>query len=127
MNEETIARTKRLAAFAIIVGVVLYLSKFLRAYFPDNDGVLFVLGFLPNFGLAFAIPFIYVSNRVRVKKPIKHFGISCVVTLLLMILNEVRDKYQTGRVFDMIDIYASVAGVILAYLVFRWSFRLTST
>lgn len=127
MNEETITRMKRLAAFAIMVGIILYLSKFLRAYFVDNDYVLFILGFLPNFGLAFSIPFIYVSNRIRQSKPIRHFGISCVVTLLLMILNEIRDKYQTGRVFDMLDIYASIAGSILAYLVFRWTSRLTST
>ncbi len=127
MNEETITRTKRLAAFAIIVGIILYLSKFLRAYFVDNDYLLFILGFLPNVGLAFSIPFIFVSNRVRQRKPIRHFGISCVVTLLLMTLNEIRDNYQTGRVFDMLDIYASIAGSILAYLVFRRTFRLTST
>jgi len=125
--EETIIRTKRLAAFAIIIGILLYLSKFLRAYFVNNDYVLFILGFLPNFGLAFSIPFIYVSNRVRQRKPIRHFGISCVVTLLLMALNEIRDGYQTGRVFDMLDIYASVTGSVLAYLVFRWTFRQTST
>ena len=127
MNEETISRVKRLAALAIIVGIILYLSKFLRAYFVDNDYVLFILGFLPNFGLAFSIPFIYVSNRIRQSKPIRHFGISCVVTLLLMILNEIRDKYQSGRVFDMFDIYASITGSILAYLIFRWTVRLTST
>ena len=127
MNEETITKTKRLAAFAIIVGIFLYLSKFLRVYFVDNHSTIFILGFLPNFGLAFSLPFIYVSNRVRQKKPIRHFNISCAVTLLLMVLNEVRDKYQTGRVFDILDIYASVTGTILAYLVFRWTFRLTST
>jgi hypothetical protein len=126
MNEETIIKAKRLAALAIIVGISLYLSKFLRGYFIDNNSVIFILGFLPNFGLSLTLPFIYVSNRVRQKKPIRHFGVSCMVTLLLMLLNEVRDKYQTGRVFDMLDIYASVIGVILAYLVFRWTFRLTS-
>jgi len=123
MNEGTITKTKRLAAFAIVVGIILYLSKFLREYFADNYSVLFILGFLPNLGLAFAIPFIYVSNRVRQRKPVKHFSISCVVTLLLMVLNEIRDQYQTGRVFDMLDIYASLTGVILAYLVFRMTLR----
>ena len=119
MNKGTITKTKGIAAFAIIAGMILYLSKFLRGCFIDNSSALFVLGFLPNFGLAFAIPFIYVSNRMRQRKQVKHFNISCVVTLLLMILNEIRDKYQTGRVFDMFDIYASFAGVIFAYLVFR--------
>ena len=127
MNEETITRAKRSAAYAIIVGIILYLSKFLREYFVDNNSLLIILGFLPNLGLAFAIPFIYVSNRVRQRKPVRHFGISCIVTLVLMVLNEIRDKYQAGRVFDVLDIYASVAGIILAYLVYRWTFSLTST
>jgi glycopeptide antibiotics resistance protein len=119
MSEGSIVKTKRLAEYAIILGILSYLSKFLRPYFVSNESVLFILGFLPNFGLAFSIPFIYVSNRVRRGKPVRHFGIACAVTLLLMILNEIRDEYQTGRVFDVFDIYASVAGIILAYLVYR--------
>ena len=109
---------KKIVAGAIIVGILLYLSKFLRPCFSDNNSVLFILSFLPNLGLAFAMPFIYVSNRVRLNKPVKHFTISCIVTLFLMILNEIRDKYQSGRVFDWNDMYASLAGVIFAFLVF---------
>jgi hypothetical protein len=119
MNPTNAKIEKTIATGAIIVGIVLYLSKFLRPYFSDKNTVLFILGFLPNFGLAFAIPFIYVSNRVRLNKPVKHFNISCVVTLILMILNEIRDKYQSGRVYDWYDIYASLAGVIFAFLVFH--------
>ena len=119
MNKTTITKANKIVAFAIIVGFILYLSKFLREHFAGNYSVLFILGFLPNLGLAFAIPFIYVSNRVRLQKLVKHFNIACVVTLVLMILNEVRDKYQTGRMFDVLDIFASLAGVIFAYLVFQ--------
>jgi hypothetical protein len=119
MNSINAKKEEKIVTSAIIVGVMLYLSKFLRHYFSDNNSVLFILGFLPNLGLAFAIPFIYFSNRVRLNKPVKHFTISCIVTLLLMILNEVRDKYQSGRVFDWYDIYASFAGVIFAFLVFH--------
>ena len=111
-------KEKKIVAGAIVVGMILYLSKFLRPYFGENNFALFILGFLPNFGLAFAMPFIYVGNRVRLNKPAKHFAISCIVTFLLMILNEIRDKYQSGRVFDWYDIYASLAGVIFAFLVF---------
>ena len=126
MSVETVTKTKRVAAFAIVVGILLYLSKFLRVYFIDYSSIIFILGFLPNFGLAFALPFIYVSNRVRLQKPIRHIGISCAVTIMLMVLNEIRDQYQTGRVFDMLDIYASGTGAILAYFIIRWTFRLTS-
>lgn len=120
MNGSTIAKTNKVAAFSIIAGIILYLSKYLRVYFTDNAFVTFVLGFLPNFGLSFAIPFVYVSNRVRQKKAVKHFPAACLVTLVLMILNEIRDKYQPGRTFDMFDIYASFAGVLAAYLLFRF-------
>lgn len=115
MNENT----NRITALAVSIGTLLYLSKFLRHYFTDNHAVLFVLGFLPNLGLSFAIPFIYVANRVRQRKPVNHFILSCVVTFLAMILNEIRDNYQPGRVFDTLDIYASLAGVFMAYVVFR--------
>ena len=118
MNSTNAKKERKIATGAIIVGIILYLSKFLRPYFSDNNTILFILGFLPNFGLAFAIPFIYVSNRLRLNKPVKHFTISCIVTLILMILNEIRDKYQSGRVFDWNDMYASLAGVIFAFLVF---------
>ena len=110
-------KKKNIVAGAIVVGMILYLSKFLRPYFGDNNFALLILGFLPNFGLAFAMPFIYVANRIRLNKPAKHFTISCIVTFLLMILNEIRDKYQSARVFDWYDIYASLAGVSFAFLV----------
>jgi len=111
-------KEKKIVIAAIIFGIILYLSKFLRVY-TDNDSALFILSFLPNFGLAFALPFIYISNRVRLNKPVKHFTVSSIVTLLLMILNEIRDKYQSGRVFDWNDIYASFAGVVFSFVVFH--------
>lgn len=105
--------------YAIAAGIIVYLSKFARGYFSDNDAVLFILGFLPNAGLAFALPFIYAANRIRLHKPVKHFAAACLITLLLMILNEIRDKYQSGRVFDWYDIYASAAAVAFAFLLYR--------
>jgi hypothetical protein len=123
MNPVNVRKEKLIVAGSIIFGIMMYLSKLLRAHFRDNNSVLFILGFLPNFGLAFTIPFIYVSNRVRLNRPVKHFIFSCIVSLLLMILNEIRDKYQEGRVFDWYDIYASFAGVISAFLVFHLALK----
>jgi len=125
MNTINTKKEKKIVTGAIIVGIMAYLSKFLRPNFSDNNSILFILSFLPNFGLAFAIPFIYVSNRVRLNKPVKHFTISCIITLSLMILNETRDKYQSGRVFDWYDIYASFVGVIFAFLVFHLALKKT--
>ncbi len=110
--------TKR-STGAIIVGIILYLSKFLRPFFNNNPYILTILGFLPNFGLAFAIPFIYVVNRIRLNKPVRHFTIACIVTLVLMVLNEIRDRFQPGRVFDWYDICASVFGVASSFLLFH--------
>ena len=120
---KNVKRGRAIVAGAIIVGIILYLSKFLRLNFRDQNSALFILGFLPNFGLAFAMPFIYVSNRVRLNKPVKHFTISCIVTLLLMILNEIRDQYQSGRVFDWYDIFGSLAGVVFAFLMFHMALK----
>lgn len=125
MNSTNENKEKKIVTAAIIVGIILYLSKFLRTSFNDNDTALFILGFLPNFGLAFTLPFIYVSNRIRLNKPVKHFAVSCIVTLLLMILNEIRDQYQSGRVFDWNDIFASFSGVIFAFLVFHAALKNT--
>ena len=119
MNPLNTKKENKIVTGVIIAGIILYLSKFLRPYFSDDNSVLTILGFLPNSGLALAMPFIYVSNRIRLNKPVKHFTISCIITLLLMILNEIRDKYQSGRVFDWYDIYSSFAGVIVALIVFH--------
>jgi len=118
-------KQKKIVIGAIAAGIMLYLSKFLRPYFPDNTSVLLILGCLPNFGLSLAMPFIYVSNRLRLNKAVSHFMIACTITLLLMVLNEIRDKYQSGRVFDWYDIYASFAGVIFAFFVFYLAIKRT--
>ncbi len=107
-------------SFFILIGMLLYLSKYSRSYFHENEHVLFILGFLPNFGLAFAMPFIWVSNRLRHHKIGNTIWMACLVTFLLMVLNEVRDIFQKDRVFDMLDIYASLAAVILAYFIYTW-------
>ena len=125
MDPTSTNREKKIVTAVIIFGITLYLSKFLRPWFSDNNCVLSILGFLPNIGLALAIPFIYVSNRVRLNKPVNHFKISCLVTFVLMILNEIRDKYQPGRVFDWYDLYASFAGVVFALFVFQVTFKRT--
>ncbi|THU37972.1 hypothetical protein FAM09_14890 [Niastella caeni] len=126
MTPKNIKDERKIVTAAISAGIILYLSKFLRPYFSDNNSALFILGFLPNLGLAFALPFIYVANRIRLNKPIKHFTISCVVTLFLMILNEIRDQYQSGRVFDWYDIFGSLGGVVFAFLVFNFVFKVNS-
>ena len=119
MNVTNKKREKRLFVVAITIGTLLYLSKFLRPYLYGNGTALSLVGVLPNFGLAFAIPFIYASNRTRINKPIKHFTAACVVTLLLMILNEIGDRYRPDRVFDWYDIYASATGVAFSFLLFH--------
>lgn len=110
-------KNNHLVSAGVVIGILLYLSKFLRPYFSQHEMALFLLGFLPNFGLAFAIPFIYVGNRIRLNKAIKQLPVVCMITLALMAANEIRDRYQPGRVFDLYDSLASFAGVSLAFVI----------
>ena len=109
--------------FCIVLGWVLYFSRFARTSFKEHEILLFGLGFIPNFGLSFALPLIYVSNRIKSNQPIKHFNLACLITLLIMILNELVDKIQPSRVFDWLDIYASFVGVVCAYVFYRFIFN----
>ena len=109
--------------FCIVLGWALYLSRYARTGFKEQGTVLFWLGFIPNFGLSFALPLIYVSNRIKSNQPIKHFNLACLITLLIMIFNELVDKIQPSRVFDWFDIYASFVGVVCAYLFYRFIFN----
>ena len=69
------------------------------------------------------MPFIYIGNRVRLNKPAKHFTVLYIVTFLLMIVNEIRDKYQSERVFDWYDIRALLTGVIFAFILFNMTLK----
>lgn len=40
MTERAIKKSNKIAALAIILGIILYLSKFLRPYFHDNHSML---------------------------------------------------------------------------------------
>lgn len=117
-EEESGKIVHRVATAAISVGMLLYLSKFLRPYFTHQETALFILGILPNFGMSLAIPFIYILHRQRLKKTIDRFAIVCCSTLLLMVLNEIRDYYQKNWVFDWMDMAASFVGVLIAYLIY---------
>ena len=78
--------------FCIAAGWILYFSRYARTSFKEQEIVLFWLGFIPNFGLSFALPLIYVSNRINTHKPIKYFNLACLITSLIMIFNELVDK-----------------------------------
>ena len=122
-QSQFILKSYHLVSVGVVIGILLYLSKFLRAHFGQDEIALFILGFLPNLGLAFAIPFIYLGNRIRLNRAIKHLPIVCFMTLVLMAANEIRDKYQSGRVFDLYDILASFVGVSLAFLILHFQLR----
>ena len=114
---------KRILYLGIVLGFVIYYSRSLRTYFKGNEDILFWLGFLPNFGLAFALPLIYVANRTNRHKAITHFNTVCIVALLILILNEIVDKYQPKRVFDWFDIWASIIGIGCALISYHFYFK----
>ncbi len=110
---------KGLLYFGIGLGFVLYYSRYLRTDFKGHESILFWLGFLPNFGLAFALPLCYIANRINLHKTVNYFNSACITTLLIMILNEVVDKFQPKRVFDWFDIYASITGVLCTLIFYN--------
>ena len=111
---------KRILYLSIVLGFVIYYSRYLRTDFKDNEIVLFWLGFVPNFGLAFALPLIYVAYRTNRQKVITRFNIVCIVTFLIMVLNEIVDKFQPKRVFDWFDIGASIIGIACAFIFYHF-------
>jgi cell division protein FtsW (lipid II flippase) len=116
-------RNKVLLYLSIVVGFIIYYSRYFRDNFKGNETVLYWLGFLPNFGLSFALPLIYLANRVNAKKPINHFNLVCIFTVLVMVFNEIIDKYQSNRVFDWCDIWASIVGVGCAFIAYHSLFQ----
>ena len=114
------SNARKLLSFFIILGFLIYFSRGLRADFAGNQNILYWLGFMPNFGLSFAMPLVYVANRINSKNPVSRFNWACLITLLAMILNEIVDKYQPYRVFDWLDILASLVGVVSAYILFHF-------
>ncbi len=116
-------KIKKTLYIAITFGWLFYLSRYLRLVFEDNESILFWLGFLPNFGLAFALPFVYLGNRINTKKPVQHFNLACFITFLLMVLNEIIDKFQPKRVFDWLDVAASIVGVFCAFILHHFYFK----
>ncbi len=114
------SNSRKLLSFFIVLGFLIYFSRGLRSDFEDNQNILYWLGFMPNFGLSFAMPLVYLANRINSKNPVSHFNWASFITLLAMILNEIVDKYQPHRVFDLLDILASFVGVISAYILFHF-------
>lgn len=41
-------KEKKIVVSAILAGMMMYLSKFLRPYFSDHNFALFILGFYPT-------------------------------------------------------------------------------
>ncbi len=116
-------RSKILLYLSIVTGFFIYYSRYFRSNFKGDETVLYWLGFLPNFGLSFTLPLIYLANRINAKKPIAHFNLACIFTVLVMVANEITDKFQPRRVFDWCDIWASILGVGCALIMYHFYFK----
>jgi hypothetical protein len=113
------SKARRIVLICIVIGYLIYLTRLFRENFEGRENVLYWLGFIPNFGLSFALSFILYVNKDSFFKQLKfNFYKGCLIVFAIMILNEIVDKYQPRRVFDWMDIWASLVGVLCAAFVY---------
>jgi hypothetical protein len=116
---KTMTKSRKIILICIVIGYIIYLTRLFREDFEGHENVLYWLGFIPNFGMSFALPFIFYTNKNWFSKYFKfNFYKGCLLVFNIMILNEIIDKYQPRRVFDWMDIWASLVGVLCAAFVY---------
>lgn len=114
-------QNKKIFALPVGLGLLLFFSWLLRAFFA-NKKLLFWLGFLTSFGLAFSVPLIVlmVSEPWEGPHAQKRLRQACLLTFWALAIHECLDRLRKGRVFDILDIVASGVGVVGAYLLYRF-------
>jgi hypothetical protein len=116
---ENRSKLQKIKSACIILGMAIYFTRLFREDFKGHETLLYWLGFIPNFGMSFAFPFIFFPKGHMFSHHYKiNFYIGCVIVFVIMILNEIVDKYQPRRVFDWMDILASLVGVLCAAFVY---------
>jgi drug/metabolite transporter (DMT)-like permease len=116
----TMTKSKKIVLICICLGMAIYMMRYFRDDFKGHDSILYWLGFMPNFGMSFAFPFIFSrpKNIFSVLTEKINFYIGCIILFIIMVLHEIVDKYQPRRVFDWMDIWASLVGVLCAAVVY---------
>ena len=116
----SITRNKQILAWPAGFGLLLFFS-WLSRRFVTGKILLFWLGFLTSFGIAFSLPLMVLMllEPWTQTSAQKHLRQTCFATFLALLLHESFDLIRVGRVFDLLDIAASAAGALGAYFLFK--------
>ena len=114
-------RNKKILSFPIGLGLLLFFSWRIRGL-VHNPHALFWLGFLTSFGAAFTLPLValLLSEPWEGHTTERKVRQTSIVTFLLLTIHEGFDILRKGRVFDLLDIAASAAGALAAYLLYKF-------
>lgn len=113
-------RNKQILAWPAGFGLLLFFS-WLSRRFVSGKILLFWLGFLTSFGIAFSLPLLVLVLLEPWTRPFaqKRLQQACLATFLALLVHESFDLIRTGRVFDPLDIAASAAGALGTYVWYK--------
>jgi hypothetical protein len=117
---------KYLATFSLFGIILILLTHIIRPYLVGStNSSTFIFGILPNFGAAFSLPFVGVGlfsrslkvDSINIFKKINFLYIIsfCVSGLIVW---EYLQKILWNYPIDMNDIFASLVGGIIAFIIY---------
>jgi len=119
------SRRQRLLAAGLLIGAAaatIFVRRVLRPH-GDQLGPLArdVLGWLPNFFAAVGSPFLWTMLDSRTVGPLRRweFADNCLWVLVILTGYEVSQRFDPGQTFEWSDIVASVAGVVVAFVLYH--------
>jgi glycopeptide antibiotics resistance protein len=114
-----------------ITGMLLIIRvKSIRRHPGDLNSISHFLGYAPNLIAAFSLPFLFLyffiyyinSKKIKLPKPAvansnKHLVYAGAIAMAGLLVWEFIQMYRPNRTFDIEDVTATVAGVLLFWLV----------
>lgn len=104
-----------LKGFAVIGILLVSMTYILRDMsFVENSLLKDILGIMPNFGVAWVLPFVMCWFLMTViKKPMKHLPLGLAFTLVILLLSEVVHALFLSSPFDTMDLVATITALLI--------------
>jgi hypothetical protein len=79
-------KLQKIKSACIILGMLIYFTRLFREDLKGHETILYLLGFIPNFGMSFAFPFMFFSKKHILSNLYKiNFYIGCIIVFMIMI------------------------------------------
>lgn len=96
----------------------------------NNNLITFILGVLPNFGVAIFTPFIIIvvmfERKIYDKNLLKKvFNSMLFITMIILLTSEIIHEVYMNSLFDINDILVSLLALVLDALIFNFLIRKT--